>query len=156
MSAASCQILFKYSRFSWSIFEVRIWDLTLLIIFFTWKTTTNLKSCIELNKVIYTKNFCGKETSWYLRIFIKKREFKSSQNANEVIATEFNFTIFKTYTLNKKIYSLHLFEVSQNTSGITPLKTLSKTMQNFSWNMQGTILKINIYLLYRCNSQNLT
>ena len=71
ISAASCQILFEFSRFSWSIFEVRSWDLTLLIIFFTWKTTTtNLKNCIE--KIINTINFCGKKISWYLQIFMKK------------------------------------------------------------------------------------
>ena len=62
ISAASCQIFFKFSRFSWSVFEVRTWDLTLLIIFFTWKTTTtNLKSCIELNKVTNTRNPVGKK-----------------------------------------------------------------------------------------------
>ena len=35
-------------------------------------TTTNLKSCTELNKVINTRNVVGKKTSWYLRIFMKK------------------------------------------------------------------------------------
>ena len=64
ISAAYCQMLFKFSRFSWSIFEVRGWDFTLLIIFFTSKTTTtNLKSYIELNKVINTINFCKMKIS---------------------------------------------------------------------------------------------
>ena len=85
------------------------------------------------------------------------------------IATEFNLTIFKTYTLNRKIFTwnnfesltyknftpfnsqiflfatLYLFEVSRNISGNTLFsKTLSKTMKNFSLNMQGTILKVNM------------
>ena len=62
-----CHLLpttFQIFKFSQSIFEIRTCDLTLPIIFFTWKTATaNLKSCIELNKAINTRKFCGKKTS---------------------------------------------------------------------------------------------
>ena len=85
ISAASCQIFFKFSRFSWSIFEVRTWDVTLLIIFFTWKTTTtNLKSCIELNKVTNTRNLVGKKLPDISEFSWKNREFKYLQKLNEV------------------------------------------------------------------------
>ena len=85
ISAASCQIFFKFSRFSWSIFEVRTWDVTLLIIFFTWKTTTtNLKSCTELNKVTNTRNLVGKKLPGISECSLKNREFKYLQKLNEV------------------------------------------------------------------------
>ena len=85
ISVASCQIFFKFSRFSWSVFEVRTWDLTLLIIFFTWKTTTaNLKVCIELNKVTNTRNLVGKKLPDISEFSWKNREFKYLQKLNEV------------------------------------------------------------------------
>ena len=48
-----CHTLFKFSRFSWFIFELGSRDLTLL---FTLKTTTNLKSRILLTIFINTRN----------------------------------------------------------------------------------------------------
>ena len=51
---------------------------------FTWKTAaSNLKSSFELNKVITTRNFCRKKTSWYLWMFMKKI-LSLNLNLNEV------------------------------------------------------------------------
>ena len=38
----------------------------------------------SVNKVINTRNFCGKQTPVYFRIYLKNRGFGSSQNLNEV------------------------------------------------------------------------
>ena len=70
------------------VFLVYFWSLKLGLDpanhIFTWKTAArNLKSSIELNKVITTRNFCGKKTSRHLWMFMKKI-VNLNLNLNEV------------------------------------------------------------------------
>ena len=51
-------------------------------------TTTNLKSCTELNKVINTRNVVGKKLPDISGFSWKNREFKYSQKLSEVYSHE--------------------------------------------------------------------